>query len=94
MLFVKSKYDRVNYIIFQIQWSVIWNYVKAGGLKAFTFTILSHTLFIAAQVITNIWLSNWTNDPIVNGTRDDGMVDYRLAVYGGLGVLQGNVIVN
>ncbi len=43
------------------------------------------------QILTNIWLSDWSNDDPYdeNGVYDRGQADYRLGVYGGLGALQG-----
>ena len=48
-------------------------------------------LHILHKVLTNIWLSEWSNDVPFdkNGTYLPDQVNTRLAVYGGLGVFQG-----
>ncbi len=50
------------------------------------------TLFFPLlQILTNIWLSEWSNDDPydANGTFNRELADYRLGVYGGLGAFQG-----
>ena len=44
--------------------------------------------FVLSQMATNIWLSSWSNDPVVNGTRDREREYMRLGTYAGFGVLQ------
>ncbi len=49
----------------------------------------SQIMFIIAQIYTNVWLSQWTSDPITNDTEaNHRQTLYRLTVYGGLGALQ------
>ncbi len=46
---------------------------------------------MSSEVASNIWLSEWTNDPVSsNGTQDITLRDLRLGVYGALGGAQGN----
>ncbi len=54
----------------------------------FNIVVWSHVFFMVAQIMTNIWLSEWSNDMPVNGTYDPDRTDYRLGVYGGLGAGQ------
>ena len=72
----------------QVQLSVYWNYMKAIGLFI---TFLSIFLFLCNHVsalASNYWLSLWTDDPpVVNGTQANR--NFRLSVYGALGILQG-----
>ncbi|XP_029326361.1 multidrug resistance-associated protein 1 isoform X2 [Mus caroli] len=72
----------------QVQLSVYWNYMKAIGLFI---TFLSVFLFLCNHVsalASNYWLSLWTDDPpVVNGTQANR--NFRLSVYGALGILQG-----
>ena len=49
---------------------------------------VSLVCFVASQVGTNIWLSMWTQDVIINGTQNRALTDLRLGVYGGLGAAQ------
>ncbi|XP_052050274.1 multidrug resistance-associated protein 1 isoform X2 [Apodemus sylvaticus] len=72
----------------QVQLSVYWSYMKAIGLLI---SFLSIFLFLCNHVsalASNYWLSLWTDDhPIVNGTQENR--NFRLSVYGALGILQG-----
>lgn len=71
----------------QVKLSVYWDYMKAIGLFI---SFLSIFLFLCnhvAALVSNYWLSLWTDDPIVNGTQMH--TDVRLSVYGVLGILQG-----
>ncbi|KAF5918368.1 hypothetical protein HPG69_011808 [Diceros bicornis minor] len=70
----------------QVKLSVYWDYMKAIGL---VLSFLSIFLFVCnhvASLVSNYWLSLWTDDPIVNGTQEHTQV--RLGVYGALGILQ------
>lgn len=44
----------------------------------------------AAAIGANVWLSDWTNEPVVNGTQHN--TSTRLGVYAALGLLQGKNI--
>ncbi|KAJ6656004.1 hypothetical protein lerEdw1_004589 [Lerista edwardsae] len=71
----------------KVKVAVYWEYVKAIGLCT---TVLSVLLFVCnhvASLASNYWLSLWTDDPVVNGTQQH--TDYRLGVYGALGMSQG-----
>lgn len=71
----------------QVKLSVYWDYMKAIGLFI---SFLSIFLFLCnhvASLVSNYWLSLWTDDPIVNGTQEHTQV--RLSVYGALGISQG-----
>ncbi|GAB1300029.1 Multidrug resistance-associated protein 1 [Apodemus speciosus] len=72
----------------QVQLSVYWSYMKAIGLLI---SFLSIFLFLCNHVsalASNYWLSLWTDDhPVVNGTQENR--NFRLSVYGALGILQG-----
>ncbi|XP_037669576.1 multidrug resistance-associated protein 1 isoform X2 [Choloepus didactylus] len=71
----------------QVKLSVYWDYMKAIGLFI---SFLSIFLFLCnhvAALVSNYWLSLWTDDRVVNGTQEHTQV--RLSVYGALGILQG-----
>uniref|UniRef100_A0A8C0LE46 Multidrug resistance-associated protein 1 n=1 Tax=Canis lupus dingo TaxID=286419 RepID=A0A8C0LE46_CANLU len=73
----------------QVKLSVYWDYMKAIGLFI---SFLSIFLFLCnhvASLVSNYWLSLWTDDPIVNGTQEHTKI--RLSVYGALGISQGGV---
>ncbi len=67
---------------------MIFSYIKAGGLLSFMCLVVCHAAFIVAQVLTNIWLSAWTNDASSNSSSTLSDRDLRLGVYGGLGLVQ------
>nr|XP_055195491.1 multidrug resistance-associated protein 1 isoform X2 [Nyctereutes procyonoides] len=71
----------------QVKLSVYWDYMRAIGLFI---SFLSIFLFLCnhvASLVSNYWLSLWTDDPIVNGTQEHTKI--RLSVYGALGISQG-----
>ena len=72
----------------QVRWRTIWDYVNSGGLGAFAVVAVGLLFFVLSQMATNIWLSSWSNDPVVNGTRDREHEYMRLGTYAGFGVLQ------
>ena len=54
-------------------------------------TLTCHVLFIAAQVGTNIWLSEWTSRDNVTGERDVRDERTNLNIYAALGAVQGDL---
>uniref|UniRef100_A0A8C5TUD7 Canalicular multispecific organic anion transporter 2 n=1 Tax=Malurus cyaneus samueli TaxID=2593467 RepID=A0A8C5TUD7_9PASS len=44
----------------------------------------------AAAIGANVWLSDWTNEPVVNGTQHNTAM--RIGVYAALGLLQGLIV--
>ena len=78
----------IAFILFclKIKASVIWTFVKAGGLVLFYLLVFFQVIFTATQVATNLWLSEWANAVPVNGTTNIALY---LGVYAGLGVAQG-----
>ena len=75
---------------FQIKGNVLSAYIQAGGLHFMSGYLLSFCAYVTGQVLTNIWLSAWSDDQPVNGTIPMDQTTYRLGVYGGLGAVQGN----
>lgn len=75
--------------------SVFGAYVKSVGVLLSVSTVLFFILNNVANLYSNIWLSEWSNDASkyrrVNGTLevDEDQRDLRLGVYGLLGVAQG-----
>ena len=48
---------------------------------------------MAAEILTNIWLSEWSDDePKTNGGQDIALRNLRLGVFAILGAGQGNII--
>uniref|UniRef100_A0A8C0EYW1 Canalicular multispecific organic anion transporter 2 n=1 Tax=Bubo bubo TaxID=30461 RepID=A0A8C0EYW1_BUBBB len=44
----------------------------------------------AAAIGANVWLSDWTNEPVINGTQHNTAM--RIGVYAALGLLQGLIV--
>ena len=83
--------------LFQVKWSVFFGYVAALGLLNAILWFLFFILFQVASVLSNVWLSVWTEDPLLNNNTMANTSQYAnkrdlyLGVYGGLGVVQGKV---
>jgi len=53
-------------IVNQVSFAVYWLYIKSLGV---TLSCGMFTFFLLAQAISifsNVWLSKWTNDPLLN----------------------------
>ncbi|KAJ6660365.1 hypothetical protein lerEdw1_017788 [Lerista edwardsae] len=70
-----------------VKLTVFWQYMKAVGPLVSLFICFLYGCQNAASVGANVWLSDWTNDRVVNGTQDK--VHMRVGVYAALGLLQG-----
>ena len=73
--------------------SVFVTYFKACGYGFTFFAILSFLLASTAQVVSNLWLGDWSNDANLNSTvnltrNPTEQRNYRLGVYAILGILQ------
>ncbi len=51
-----------------------------------------YLLYVVTQVLTSVWLSKWSDDPILNGTEGRQQTSIRLGVYGGFGAIQGKLL--
>ena len=85
-------------MVIQVKWSVFWSYVRALGK---VYALLWWLMFIGYQlfsVLSNIWLSEWTEDPVIANASIVDTPYYEdtrnlyLGVYGGLGGAQGTVM--
>ncbi len=47
-----------------------------------------YLLYVASQVGTDIWLSIWSEDPLITGPDGRQQTNYRLGVYAAFGVGQ------
>uniref|UniRef100_A0A4X2M797 ATP binding cassette subfamily C member 3 n=1 Tax=Vombatus ursinus TaxID=29139 RepID=A0A4X2M797_VOMUR len=96
LLTAEMKKDRVKkvgaveisaFLALQVKLSVFWAYAKAVGLCISVTVCFLYTCQSAAAIGANIWLSDWTNEPVINGTQSN--TSLRLGVYAALGILQG-----
>ncbi|XP_038063723.1 multidrug resistance-associated protein 1-like [Patiria miniata] len=72
-----------------VQLAVFKAYINALSTVVFMFVILFFVLFNLASVLSNVWLSKWSNETPINGTQPAEVRDRYLGVYGALGVAQG-----
>jgi len=70
-------------------------YFRAVGLLATCIILLLFLGYQGASIASNIWLSEWTDDPILKDRSQSNSTAYQdknmlyLGVYGGFGVAQG-----
>ncbi|NWR31854.1 MRP3 protein, partial [Tachuris rubrigastra] len=70
--------------------SVFWQYMKAVSPVLSLAICLLYCCQNAASIGANVWLSDWTNEPVVNGTQHNTAM--RIGVYAALGLLQGLIV--
>lgn len=71
----------------QVKMAVFWQYTKAVGLLVSLFICFLYCCQNASAIGANVWLSDWTNEPVINGTQQN--TQRRVGVYAALGMLQG-----
>lgn len=71
----------------QVKLSVFWQYMKAVSPVLSLLIFFLYCCQNAAAIGANVWLSDWTNEPVVNGTQHNTAM--RIGVYAALGLLQG-----
>uniref|UniRef100_A0A8C0ZMU8 Canalicular multispecific organic anion transporter 2 n=1 Tax=Castor canadensis TaxID=51338 RepID=A0A8C0ZMU8_CASCN len=70
--------------------SVFWDYAKAVGLCTTVAICFLYAGQSSAAIGANVWLSDWTNDAVVDGKQNNTYL--RLGVYAALGILQGVLV--
>lgn len=74
----------------EVKIEVYWAYLKQVGVSIGIMVILFWVMSQVASVGSNVWLSEWSQDPVLpDGTVDKAIRDMRLGVYGVLGISQG-----
>ncbi|CAG7833091.1 unnamed protein product [Allacma fusca] len=71
-----------------VKLSVYLDYFRAAGWGMTILTFLFFLFFQGVSVGSNMWLTAWSEEPIVNGTISVSRRDMFLGVYGALGVFQ------
>ncbi len=72
-----------------INLNVYGRYFQLIGIFSTIFILLAYTASNVAQVLTSLWLSEWSNDSLdPNKTNDKNLRDLRLGVYAGIGCLE------
>ncbi|XP_030839751.1 ATP-binding cassette, sub-family C (CFTR/MRP), member 1 isoform X4 [Strongylocentrotus purpuratus] len=72
-----------------VKLTVFWAYIRSIGVFLSTVIVALYMLFNITSVAGNLWLSRWSNEPLVNGTQPDSVRDRYLTVYALLGLTQG-----
>ncbi|XP_058021721.1 ATP-binding cassette sub-family C member 3 isoform X2 [Ahaetulla prasina] len=70
-----------------VKFTVFWQYMKAVGPFISLLICFLYSCQNGAAIGANVWLSEWTNDQVINGTQQN--VKMRIGVYAALGILQG-----
>lgn len=74
----------------RVKMAVFWQYTKAVGLLVSLFICFLYCCQNASAIGANVWLSDWTNEPVINGTQQN--TQRRVGVYAALGMLQGLLV--
>ncbi|NXL09578.1 MRP3 protein, partial [Mesembrinibis cayennensis] len=77
-------------VTLQVKLTVFWQYVKAVGPVISLVICFLYCCQNAAAIGANVWLSDWTNEPVINGTQHNTAM--RIGVYAALGLLQGLIV--
>lgn len=76
----------------RVKWAVFGAYAESLGSFNFFILISAYVLFEVAAVADNLWMTQWTKDVTPQNSSEYTHVrDYYLGVYGGLGIVQGNL---
>ncbi|XP_071430083.1 ATP-binding cassette sub-family C member 3 isoform X3 [Pithys albifrons albifrons] len=73
-----------------VKLSVFWQYMKAVSPVLSLAICFLYCCQNAAAIGANVWLSDWTNEPVINGTQHNTTM--RIGVYAALGLLQGLIV--
>jgi len=79
----------------QVSFSVYWFYVKSMGVVVSCCMLLFFILSQVASICSNVWLSEWTSDPLLmnatlsNTSQFASRQNLFLGVYAAFGATQG-----
>ncbi|NXV20153.1 MRP3 protein, partial [Cepphus grylle] len=73
-----------------VKLTVFWQYMKAVSPVISLVICFLYCCQNAAAIGANVWLSDWTNEPVINGTQHNTAM--RIGVYAALGLLQGLIV--
>ncbi|KFQ72303.1 Canalicular multispecific organic anion transporter 2, partial [Phaethon lepturus] len=73
-----------------VKLTVFWQYVKAVSPVISLVICFLYCCQNAAAIGANVWLSDWTNEPVIDGTQHNTAM--RIGVYAALGLLQGLIV--
>ena len=81
-----------------MKWSVYFSYCRALGVRFVVLILTLFALFEVTTVFSSLWLTDWTDDRVLqnsslaNTTLFASKRDLYLGVYGGFGALQGEIL--
>ncbi|NWQ90902.1 MRP3 protein, partial [Burhinus bistriatus] len=78
------------FFFYSVKLTVFWQYMKAVSPVISLVICFLYCCQNAAAIGANVWLSDWTNEPVVNGTQHNTAM--RIGVYAALGLLQGLIV--
>ncbi|NXX57592.1 MRP3 protein, partial [Scopus umbretta] len=92
---VKEHAKKIRHLFFwcmilQVKLTVFWQYMKAVSPVLSLVICFLYCCQNAAAIGANVWLSDWTNEPVINGTQHN--TSMRIGVYAALGLLQGLIV--
>lgn len=72
-----------------VKFQVYKNYIYLIGFYFNVVILVSFVISNVAQVLSGLWLSEWSNDSLdINKTKDTNLRDLRLGVYAGIGIIE------
>jgi len=83
----------------QVSFSVYWMYVKSMGVMISCGMLLFFMLSQVANIYSNVWLSEWTSDPLLMNASLSSTSQFTsrqnlfLGVYAALGGTQGTPVI-
>ena len=81
---------------FQVKLAVMVQLLRVCRWLWVTLTLLFFVLFLVSKTAADVWLSEWANDAerFANDTLEAARKQshFRLAVFGGIGVAQGEIL--
>uniref|UniRef100_A0A8C2UHN5 ATP binding cassette subfamily C member 3 n=1 Tax=Coturnix japonica TaxID=93934 RepID=A0A8C2UHN5_COTJA len=86
----KNAENTLSLDILQVKLTVFWQYMKAVSPVISLIICFLYCCQNAAAIGANVWLSDWTNEPVINGTQHN--TSMRIGVYAALGLLQGFIV--
>ena len=78
----------IHLFMFQIKWSVLKDYIKAGGLGYMSLLIIFFLVYIGGMLATSLWCSAWSDDPYDPSEAGVKRTRLRLRLYGVFGAIQ------
>ena len=76
-----SIFSLTKYVRLQVSIAVLKAYIGACGVKYFIVLLVLLMFYIASQVATDLWISDWSNESARNITVAQQNSHFRLGIY-------------